>query len=275
MVRARTAAVGLFLLCVAASAEAQTLRGSRTSMNRQNTVARQHDYSFIQTATQVRRFVDLGLLQRLSGNRDYELANVSFPYARDGVKTFVERLAGQYHNACGEKLVVTSLTRPESKQPRNASNLSVHPAGMAVDLRASNRRSCRKWLESTLLSLEKNGVIDATRENYPPHYHVAVFPQPYLRYVARVASPGESRVLAAIEQATTPTQPSTRLTSANLAPAPASKAAASVAPYKVGRGDSLWSIARRHNTTVDQLKALNQLRGTRIVVGQMISVPAP
>lgn len=245
-------------------------------MQRQNGIARNHDYSFLRTSGQVERFVGLGLLVKLAGNADYELARVSFPYARPGVKTFVERLASQYRAACGEKLVVTSLTRPEARQPRNASDLSVHPAGMAVDLRVSRRAECRKWLESTLLSLEKRNVIDATRERYPPHYHVAVFPDRYERYVAALTERNSTRLAAAEPQAS---------------PAPAPKgepaattavAVANVAPqrYEVRPGDTLWGIARQYGLTVDQLKAANRLASARIVAGQTLKIamaetPAP
>ena len=58
-----------------------------------------------------------------------------------------ERLGGQYRGACGEQLVITSLTRPATLQPRNASERSVHPTGMALDIRYSWDRSCRRWLE--------------------------------------------------------------------------------------------------------------------------------
>ena len=100
------------------------------------------------------------------------------------MKTFIERLSDQYRDACGERLVVTSLTRPITRQPPNASAISVHPTGMAVDLRRSDSSGCRQWLETVLLDLEGKGVLEATREQYPPHYHVAVFPNPYLQYVA-------------------------------------------------------------------------------------------
>src|SRR5690606_16764776 len=160
-------------LLTAASAHAQTLKGSHATMSRQFSIAKQHDFTFLRTKADVNRFIRLGLLVRLDGNEDYSLAQVSHPYARPAVRTFVERLANQYRNACGEKLVVTSLTRPLNGQPRNASDLSVHPAGMAVDLRLSRKASCRRWLENTLLSLERRGVLDVTRERYPAHYHVA------------------------------------------------------------------------------------------------------
>jgi hypothetical protein len=151
-------------------------------MLRQNQIAKAEDYSFLRTPVQVRRFVDDGRLVPVRGNDDFRLANVSYPYARPVVQAFVERLAEQYRGSCGEQLVVTSLTRPTVKQPRNASPLSVHPAGMAVDLRVSQRSSCRTWLTDHLLGLEQQGLIDVTLEKRPPHYHIAVFPEAYAAY---------------------------------------------------------------------------------------------
>ena len=189
--RGRKAAVSLLALttactaCAAPFLEAQTLLGSHESLMRQNQEAREHDFTYLRTSSDVRDYVQQGLLVRLAGSSDYELAdNVSFPYARPEVKTFIERLSDQYRGACGERLVVTSLTRPITRQPANASTISVHPTGMAIDLRRSDSSGCRLWLETVLLDLENKGVIEATREQYPPHYHVAVFPNPYLQYVA-------------------------------------------------------------------------------------------
>ena len=42
--------------------------------------------------------------------------------------------------------------------------------------------------------------------------------------------------------------------------------------YRVKRGDSLWLIAQRFNTTVAQIKALNQIQSNFLQAGQMISV---
>ncbi|MDH3222386.1 MAG: DUF5715 family protein [Gemmatimonadota bacterium] len=238
-------ALGLF---IAPSLEAQSLRGSQSSMERQNRQAQVHDYTFLRNSSHVSRFVDLGLLVPLSGNANYELNRVSFPYARPEVRLFVQRLSRQYRLACGEKLVVTSLTRPTSRQPRNSSDLSVHPTGMAVDLRRSNSRACRSWLEDVLLSLERSGVLEATRERRPPHYHVALFPGPYGRYVARRVA--EERV--AVEQR---------------------DGGGGTVRYEVRRGDSLWTIAQAHGITVDRLRSANALRGSRIYEGQVLDVP--
>jgi hypothetical protein len=176
------AALSLAPLGAARASDAK-LGGSMASMRRQHQVAKQNDYTFLRTAAQVREFVREDRLHALESNADLLVSNVSFPYARPEVKLFVERLARQYREATGERLVVTSLTRPLSRQPRNAHDLSVHPAGMAVDFRIPASVNSRTWLEVTLLVLEGQGLLDATRERRPPHYHVAVFPDRYSTYV--------------------------------------------------------------------------------------------
>jgi LysM repeat protein len=41
----------------------------------------------------------------------------------------------------------------------------------------------------------------------------------------------------------------------------------------VRSGDSLWSIARRHGTTVDRLRSANGLRTSRVKPGQTLTIP--
>ncbi|HYC53221.1 MAG TPA: DUF5715 family protein, partial [Gemmatimonadaceae bacterium] len=168
------------------SAADADLGGSRASIREQNEIAKEHDFTFLRTAAQVREFVAKERLVEVVPNEDLLVSKVSFPYTRPILKTFIERLAAQYRRATGEQLVVTSLTRPTSMQPRNASPLSVHPAGMAVDFRVPKTAAERQWLEATLLSLEDRGLLDVTRERRPPHYHVAVFPDEYESYVAKL-----------------------------------------------------------------------------------------
>ena len=114
---------------------AQSLRGSAASLDVQTDQAARHDLTYLSGRVELRRFVDAGLLVPVDGSRDYTLEDVSFPFARPEVKLFIERLSQQYRRACGQRLVVTSLTRPQSHQPRNASDRSVHPTRMALDLR--------------------------------------------------------------------------------------------------------------------------------------------
>jgi hypothetical protein len=179
----------LAAVAVPAHADDVTLRGSPRSMVRQHEVAEENDFTFLRTGSQVREFVEQGVLVKVEGDANYSVAGgVSFPYTRPEVGTFLERLGAQYREGCGEKLVVTSLTRPLANQPGNAHQLSVHPAGMAVDFRISRSGECRAWLEGTLLGLERKGVLDVTRERNPPHYHVAVFPDNYAAYLAKLTA---------------------------------------------------------------------------------------
>jgi len=226
---------------------AQSLRGSPASLDRQNRIAHQNDFTYLDTGKRILYFAEKGWLVRLRPNRDFELHAVSYPYTRPDVALFLERLSAQYRSACGERLVVTSLTRPTTRQPRNASERSVHPTGMAVDLRYSHSRACRSWLEGVLLDLERAGVLEATREHYPAHYHVAVFPRKYRSYVASLEESNATRL-------------------AQAAPLETSS-------YKVRSGDSLWTIARSHGLSVEELRAMNGLRGSRIYAGQVLSVP--
>ena len=196
----------IFASCVVAvpasvSAANATLHGSHGSMERQNHIASVNDFSFLRSASDIRHLVDLGLLVPVADNANYRLADVSYPYTRPSTATFIQRLGSQYHDACGERMVVTSLTRPLDEQPRNASPLSVHPTGMAVDLRVPATTTCRTWLIDALLGLENKGVLDVTREYHPPHLHVALFPQRYLAYAAPFIARDSALAAAQAQQA--------------------------------------------------------------------------
>jgi len=229
----------------------QSLNGSPASLDLQNAQAQRHGFSILRTPQQVREFVNSGYLVPVLANADMGLHQVSFPYARPEVRVFLERLASQYRGACGEKLVVTSLTRPTSNQPPNASVRSVHPTGMAVDLRRPANNQCRQWLESTLLSLEAAGVLDATYERNPPHYHVAVFPQPYSNYLASRTENAALLIQAAQN----------------------SSAEMRVISHVVARGESLTALSSRYNVPIARIRAENGIQGDRLTVGQELRIP--
>lgn len=283
----------LSLSCLAASAGAQSLRGSRYSVDSQHREAVNNGFSFLQTSSEVNRFVNAGYLVPVQARGALELHDVSYPYARPAVKLFLERLSNQHRIACGDKLTVTSLTRPVSSQPSNASKASVHPTGMAVDLRIPRKGSCRSWLESTLLSLEGTGVLDVTRERNPPHYHVALYTGAYENYVARLQGQSNDYVVrrgdslyeiakandtsvAALRalnnlQGNIIRPGQTLIVTASATTAPARPVADST--HRVSAGESLYIIANLNDTTVETLRTLNKLRSNMIHPGQILSLP--
>ena len=154
---------------------AQSLRGSHASVNLMYRRAVRGGLDFYETPAEVRRAVVRGELVPLTGNANYTITRIGTPYVRRDTRAFVTELAADYRRACGTPLVVTSATRPMSRRLANGSSLSVHPTGMAVDLRKPSGR-CLTWLRRTLLANERRGVIEATEERRPPHFHVAVMP---------------------------------------------------------------------------------------------------
>jgi len=296
----RALALGVLTVCslsLGISAQAQSLRGSQASIERQNSLAVTYGFTFVRTAQQMSRLINGGQLVKVSSTRHMNLHDVSFPYAREGVKLFVNRLSAQYYNACGEKLTVTSLSRPIDRQPANAASRSVHPAGMAVDLRVPSKRQCRAWLERTLLSLEGKGVLDVTRERRPPHYHVAVFVETYENYVASMTG-GTSQYV--VRRGDTLTRIAD-LTGASIAqlrsvnglrsdmirigqtlqiPSVSSRSAASPGStelarmihitHKVRKGETLWQISNRYNTSVSRIMMENELDDDLLQVGQVL-----
>ena len=292
-----SAIIGLVMasvLSVGQSGQAQSLKGSPASIDRQYRTALAYGYSFVSNARSVPDYVNTRQLERVSPGRHLELHDVSFPYAVSATKQFLLGLSQQYYNSCGEKLTVTSLLRPRDRQPRNSVDRSVHPAGMAIDLRVPRTSKCRVWLENTLLAMEKQRVVDVTRERYPPHYHVAVF--------ARDSAPGGNSfgpayvvrrgdTLSAIASRTGVPIPQLRAvnglrtdlikvgqklqlpTTTTLASAAtAQSGGASEVTYLVNRGDTLWHIANRYGTSVEKLRQTNRGAGDSLQVGQVLRI---
>ncbi len=253
-------ATGLIALtAIATSAHAQSLRGSAASVNRIHSQALAHSLRFYASASSIREAASSGTLRRLEPNADFRMVDVSYPYLVPATHTFVVRLASQYRSACGEQMVVTSATRPTTMRLINSSDKSVHPTGMAVDLRKPTNSRCLSWLRNTLGALEAAGVLDAVEERNPPHFHVAVFPRQYAQYV-------ENRGGSSVTLATAASAPSV---STKPRPAPASSSTS----YVVRSGDSLWTIARKNNISVDALKRANSLSSNRILAGQRLKIP--
>ena len=82
-----------------------------------------------------------------------------------------------------------------------------------------------------------DAVLDAMLEWHPQHFHVALFPSQYRQHGSEILESGERT------------------------------------HYQVTRGDTLWKIAKRHNTDVLAVKEMNGLRSSRIYEGQVLRLP--
>jgi LysM repeat protein len=237
-------------------ASAQSLHGSKSSVDRMYARAVRNDLDFFRTpegiydAVRDSDFVMIGITD------DMTLDDVAYPFVLPKTKDFLYAFAKRYHDSCGERLVVTSAVRPSTEQPRNASPKSVHPTGMAVDFRKP-AGACLTFLRGDLLRLEKQGVIEATEEKHPVHFHVAL-----LRTApsAVVAASANGEVVAPSSPATQPAA----------SPATTRAVAATTTTYTVRRGDTLSEIAKRFGSTVSRLKAINKLRGSILKPGQKL-----
>jgi hypothetical protein len=264
LVPAAIAGAAIACLALPSSAAAQSLRGSRSTVERVYERASDNGLYFYRTSGGVKSAAAKGRFVRLNGNADYRLHNVSHPYATATTRTFIERLGAQYRDACGEPMVVTSAIRPLAKQPKNSSDWSVHPTGIAVDLRKPTGR-CLTWLRRTLLALEDRGVIDGTEERKPPHFHVVVFPAAYEAYLASL---GAKSATVAATAAPKSSAAAPRIALATVARMPNR----STQKYRVRKGDSLWSIAKRYDTTVDTIRKLNPSAAKKLLPGQTLVI---
>lgn len=235
--------ISLAFLAVAllspAALPAQSLRGSPASVERMYRHAVGGGLHFFESDAGVRGALRDGVFVRLTGNADYRLGNVSYGYVLPSTRSFVQSLAAEYHAACGERMVVTSGVRPRSMRLSNSVSRSVHPTGMAVDLRRPARPRCLSWLRARLSEMEREGTLEATEEHRPPHFHVAVFPR-------RTGPPS----------AAVPTTTAARGTT-----------------HRVRSGESIWLIARRNGVAVEALQRANHLTTARIVPGQLLRIP--
>ena len=264
-------AAAITSLAIPSLAGAQSLRGSRSTVERVYERASDRGLYFYKTSGGVKSAAEKGRFVRLEGNADYRLNGVSHPYLLPTTRTFVERLAAQYRAGCGEQLVVTSAIRPLAKQPKNSSDYSVHPTGMAVDLRKPSGK-CLTWLRKTLLALEDRGVIDGTEERSPPHFHVVVFSGAYDAYLDSLgAKAPRAASSSARTAAKAPAKPAITQR-VSLSTAARMPSTAATQKYKVRKGDSLWSIAKRYDTTVATIQKLNPQAARKIIPGQTLVV---
>jgi LysM repeat protein len=272
-VRLRVAAVAVLCAASATSAHAQRrarpqfpaeLRGSKASVQKMWDFAVDHGLTFYRTPGDIDQAVAAGKLVQLTGDSTYELSRgVGFSYATKEARQFVLYFAPQYYSACGTPLMVTSAARPTSRQPRNANPYSVHPTGIAIDIRRPPAGACQNWLRGALAQLEDQGFVEATEERHPVHVHVAVLTAPgtvaSLPVLANAGSP------SSVARAPSPSSPPAQAVHVSNPPEKTADAAngevedrISGSTYRVREGDTMWDIARRSGVSVRDLARANR-----------------
>jgi hypothetical protein len=132
-------------------------------------------------------YVASGRLTLLEGPNLRMKSGDVVPYVLPETKNFIVRLAFEYGQVgCGELTITSALRAVDGEMPSAASSYSVHPRGMAADVRVSGiSERCEAWLNAYLLTKETEMVIDATREHWKivrgqkvpnPHFHIVAVP---------------------------------------------------------------------------------------------------
>jgi hypothetical protein len=258
-----------------AGRQPQSLRGSKASVEKMYDFAQSHRYPFYLTPATLDDAIAKGKLVPLTGDENYELTRgVGFSYATAEAREFVMQFAPQYLAACGAPLTVTSAARPMSRQPRNANPHSVHPTGIAVDIRRPYPGPCLTWVRGALAELEARGFVEATEEHHPVHLHIAVLRAPGARFtlpdltngvvVARQAPPAGTPVVA------------TANGEVALSPAASATSDSRGRVYLVRQGDTLWDVAQKTGVSVKALADANH-RSPKAVLrpGTTLLLPEP
>ncbi len=126
-----------------------------------------------------------GYLVRLEGQNISLKSGDVVPFVLPETRDFILHLAQDYGQAGCSALIITSALRVvDGDMPSNASSFSVHPRGMAADVRVTGiSEYCETWLNDYLLTKESQMVVDATREHWRmvrgrrvpnPHFHIVV-----------------------------------------------------------------------------------------------------
>lgn len=185
-----------------------SLKGSTESLDRQNLEAELEHLTKIENAGQLEKFIKAGLLVRLPENSHISV-DPYLPeyrrYCRPWTAKFLQDLGNEHAKKFpnGHALMITSAVRPENVQRnlhnRNASPRSVHPTGSTVDMTygpiykkdkdgkkiykhgkpqvwyLGMSEAEQKWMNTKLLQLERQNLVEATKEHMQPCYHVMVF----------------------------------------------------------------------------------------------------
>ncbi len=180
----------LIALIISFSATAASLKGSAESMHKQNEVADESDLSRIKNEEELKKFIASGILVPLPNIQEVfvdERLDARYRYVRPWTKKFLLDLGKKFYAKFGEGLQINSAVRTQDsqrdlvKKNKNAAKgvgkkASSHPTGATVDITKKGMSAPKiKWLRTELLTLEREGRIEATEEHSQSVFHIMVF----------------------------------------------------------------------------------------------------
>ncbi len=186
----------VYLSFCALIAEAQvttrpSLRGSPSSVERQNKQGKRENLSKIKNEEMIKRFVKAGLLVRIPDGKYGVVVDSELPlnrrFCRPQTVDFIKDLGTRFEKKFGKPIQVNSCVRDIEtqaelrKRNRNAAKTygaraSSHLMGSTVDIaRLGLTLTEQKFIRSRLLFHEGAGRIEATEEKRQAVWHVMVF----------------------------------------------------------------------------------------------------
>jgi hypothetical protein len=162
--------------------------GEFSTSQRQLEYAQARGIPLMNTEEEYQSSVRSGRFVRLT-HPNLEVNEQTRPHVLPATAQFIYEVAEQFGRADCGRLRVNGAGRLTSERPTNGSRDSVHPAGMALDLRVINlSERCYAVLSELLHEAERERRADVTREWEPEHFHVVVIPEQTARRVFLEAS---------------------------------------------------------------------------------------
>lgn len=150
--------------------------GELTTSERQFEYAKAHEIPFMDSEVEYQRNVRSGYFVLLS-HPDITIS-ARRKYVLPQTANFIYRVAHQFRKAGCNRLHINGAGRLTTERPKNGSVHSVHPVGMALDLKVINlSKNCHTILWNILHEYEAGQEADSTRELHPEHFHVVVIPE--------------------------------------------------------------------------------------------------
>jgi Family of unknown function (DUF5715) len=180
----------LCMLMVSSLLANASLRGSKSSLKKQNEEADRENLTRIENDGQLERFKRLGLLVKLPENQFVRIdprLEPKWRWCRRPAAAFLRDLGREYFKQFHEQLQINSAVRTVEYQRQlrksngnataaDGEDRSSHLTGATIDLAKKNMSSDeKKWMRKKLLDFKARDLIEPIEERKQACFHVMVF----------------------------------------------------------------------------------------------------